>query len=518
MGSPEDMQLFVTLENEYTQWWEMATVLIEVGSTGTEEGAGTAPTVRTRRITLATDDARAASEAFETLSLSQRGPSYSTVKSVSTEASDVFSSDAEEDPRSKQDLSERQLEMLRTMLRTPVSASDSIVATVDERQALRARMRQSMPVAPTPREILPSGPATMRVNGINGGAALPPPPARPPRPVEPTYVVPSAYPSPETAAMLAQPRPRGLTGLRDFLRTLKSTGNKGADSRRAATAPSPVTPTPTPGAGAIYTGIGRHDIESPLPTPGLESGGNTMNTMRDSDGDSRAAPPMTLEAKKQRRRPSLKNIFRPGSGNWHELVRATPPGSPMPTLPMVGTMPTIPSPGQMVEDPDDEASGALTPSRLPRPPSIPAFPRKPYGTLTKHQQQRTDSPEPLPQTPPADDATLRLKSRVLGLGLGLGHPSEASPSRVNSSPARAAGPQTPNELLVPEEMPRSRSDIGPGGGAAQRDEEVIALTPENLPVLLDYVRQCEKRLQEWRVRAANLEKGGAGAMGMGAEE
>jgi hypothetical protein len=47
---------------------------------------------------------------------------------------------------------------------------------------------------------------------------------------------------------------------------------------------------------------------------------------------------------------------------------------------------------------------------------------------------------------------------------------------------------------------------------------VIALTPENLPVLLDYVRQCEKRLQEWRVRAANLEKGGAGAMGMGAEE
>jgi hypothetical protein len=38
------------------------------------------------------------------------------------------------------------------------------------------------------------------------------------------------------------------------------------------------------------------------------------------------------------------------------------------------------------------------------------------------------------------------------------------------------------------------------------DDPVIALTPENLPVLLDYVKQCEKKLQEWRTRAVSLEK------------
>jgi hypothetical protein len=33
---------------------------------------------------------------------------------------------------------------------------------------------------------------------------------------------------------------------------------------------------------------------------------------------------------------------------------------------------------------------------------------------------------------------------------------------------------------------------------------VIALTPENLPVLLEYLRQCEGKLGEWRKRVDGL--------------
>lgn len=65
----------------------------------------------------------------------------------------------------------------------------------------------------------------------------------------------------------------------------------------------------------------------------------------------------------------------------------------------------------------------------------------------------------------------------------------------------------------PEETPRSRSDYGP---RAKEGDMVIALTPENLPVLLDYVQQCERRLDEWRRRADRLgvSEPAAGASGM----
>jgi len=269
--------------------------------------------------------------------------------------------------------------------------------------------------------------------------------------------------------------------------------------------------------------------------------------------------PVKLENKK--RRPSLKTIFRPSSGNWHELVRPTPPGSPLPTIPSMGT-------------PDDKTGAdgssitsvaSSTPSRtragtLARPPSIPALARlkltKPYGSHSSGSGSDTpngspvkarhrgsggagDGPIPPPPlltppivtsptpllspvhahavppvpplptaTPPDGEATLRLKSRVLGLG----HPSESSPSRASSSPARTA----PGELLVPtdEGMPRSRSD----GGVRDSDDPVIALTPENLPVLLDYVKQCEKKLMEWRSRAVSLETREVGAGGVGEKQ
>jgi hypothetical protein len=43
-----------------------------------------------------------------------------------------------------------------------------------------------------------------------------------------------------------------------------------------------------------------------------------------------------------------------------------------------------------------------------------------------------------------------------------------------------------------------------GGNGDFRDELVVALTPENLPVLLDYLRQCQGKLGEWRLRVEGL--------------
>lgn len=194
----------------------------------------------------------------------------------------------------------------------------------------------------------------------------------------------------------------------------------------------------------------------------------------------------------KRRRPSLRGMFRGGSGNWSELVKSPTSGAPL--------------------TPVQEPSSSNTSSQagLSRPPSIPALARLKtskggeYGQLgidfPPTSPSRTSSDSRVPRTPPpngsvasVDDATLRLRSRVLGLG----HPSEASPGRTTSSPVNRP---PASALAAAEDTPRSRSDTGPG-----RDETTIALTPENLPVLLDYVRQCERKLDEWRVRALGLE-------------
>lgn len=196
-----------------------------------------------------------------------------------------------------------------------------------------------------------------------------------------------------------------------------------------------------------------------------------------------------------------------------------------------------------------EASAPATPTRasptqarpgLPRPPSVPALARLKNGkhgsyaslaldpsaspSSTKSLRHRPSvgaadapgttptangsvlpfPPQPTTPTPTStthpissdSEATLRLKSRVVGLG----HPSDSSPARTASSPARPSG-VGPDLAPPTEETPRSRSDYGP---RAKEGEMVIALTPENLPVLLDYVQQCERRLDEWRKRADRL--------------
>jgi len=57
---------------------------------------------------------------------------------------------------------------------------------------------------------------------------------------------------------------------------------------------------------------------------------------------------------------------------------------------------------------------------------------------------------------------------------------------------------------MPEEEEEEEEEEGEEGEEGEEDEEeddlVMSVTPENLPVLLEYLKQCEERLGEWRTR------------------
>ncbi|GMK58816.1 hypothetical protein CspeluHIS016_0602580 [Cutaneotrichosporon spelunceum] len=530
-GSQSETRLFVALENEYAQWWEMATVLIEVGSTGTDGASGTpVSNPNPRRVTLATEDARAATEALRQASGSSMNSFTTTATSASGESGDVFqisngpprASPPPEFGRAstgRHDLSKRQLEVLRTMLRTPVDRSESVVPSVDERHGSNMTTRRakhmSMPAVPV--SITPPPVPTPSRTLVASQTALDTPP------LDGAYIFPSpGYPSPNTAAALAQPKKTGLAGLREFLRGLKK-----------PTPPNNVTPTRPPGSKPRRRRPAPIDLQaveqytsppsSPPTTSGPSDEFSTQRSMASVSGDRSPRKGFTTGKK---RRPSLRNMFRPGSGNWSDLVRATPPASPF-----IDDNSSQPSLKDSTPSTPVRASPVLNfPAQLQRPPSIPALARlkpngKPaYGVGIEENSRPARRPSerengrvrengngtifpdqpPTPtlgdaeviSAPPVPDETMRLKNRVRGLGL----PSESSPSaRVTSSPARSS------EMLPPpglDETPRSRSDNGP------RAPDVIALTPENLPVLLDYVQQCERRLDEWRERADRIGAGG----------
>lgn len=471
----------------------MATVLIEVGSTGTQQEEEEPESVRLRRITLAANDARAAGEALRSLSGSSSA-ARSVLQNYQHEDGDVFTM-INGPPRQRfgsagrHELSRRQLEVLRTMLRTPVEASESVVPSVDHRQAetiwgmtaSRRHAHQSMPPMPTSHHTQPRHTAAALLDTANG--------QKRPAFADP----PTSNSQPQAAATMGRPQPRsrsGLAGLRDFLRGLKG-GNKAsqpqatADAGRGGRRGSRPPPLNLAAADAYP--------QSPLTSPTINTGTSESFGTRTGTGRSSMRLSNGSPSKDKRRRPSLRGIFRGGSGNWSELVKSPTSGAPL----------------TPVQEPPSSHTSSQT--GLSRPPSIPALARLKTGRAGEYGQLgvesppaspvRTSSDPRVPRTPPpngsvasVDDATLRLRSRVLGLG----HPSEASPGRTASSPVNR--PATNGLAPAEDKTPRSRSDTGPG-----RDEAVIALTPENLPVLLDYVRQCERKLEEWKGRAHGLE-------------
>lgn len=396
-GSVSETQLFATLENEYGEWLEWAALLIDIGSTGTE-GHGTAPDVRTRRITLAAGDARRHSEALRSIS-GVSVASTGTFSSLKTGRSSVhFSSSEPSTEGSSNDLSRRQLEMLHAVLESPAPKTqpDSSKTPIS---------RHSAPVSRKQPSVSP--------DHLN-------------------YEFPSpSYPSPKTAAQYASQQPRrGLSGIRDFLRTFKHKPTPSKPPRRV------VEDVPEP----------KPVEKSPPESPSKAAGPADMlyNTFQSE------------KPNLKKRRPSVRRIFRHGSGNWNDIVRSDPPAPPA-----------------------DNAE-----PQLAKPPSVPALVRlnpKAYPGLG------VEPASPTRASMGVDLPPFPLKSRVSGLG----HPADASPSRASSSPARA------DHDLVADEVPlRSRSD-----GA-----RVLALeiTPESLPGLLEQAKECERMLGEWKVRAGVL--------------
>lgn len=439
-GSRSETKLFAALENEYGEWLEWASLLIDIGSTGTE-GHGTGPDIRTRRITLAAGDAHRHSEALRSMSGGSVVSSSSFSSSQSGGASDKLGASSSLDGSTvgHSDLSKRQLEMLHKVLDTPGDAS--VASRASRGQAVTPSSRISMPARVGKH---PSGSPDDHM----------------------AYDFPSpTYPSPSTADHLARQQPRrGLSGIRDLWRGFK---NKPVD-KRTKHRPVPIDLRSVDKYGDLQS-----PPVSPLPSAGPPS--MLVNTIQQS-----------TKSSTKKRRPSVRQIFRHGSGNWGDIVRSNPP----------------PTASPVAEEPQQS---------LPRPPSVPALARlNPKGypglglespaqspthpSFNPSQQYGVDLP-PIPTSPSFSsngDATIRQKSRILGLG----HPLEGSPSRASSSPARV---DDASKLAVEEVPLRSRSD----GAKTNR----LEITPENLPGLLEQAKECERMLGEWRVRAAALGSG-----------
>ncbi|OCF30411.1 hypothetical protein I316_07939 [Kwoniella heveanensis BCC8398] len=255
-GTARDAAEFTSLESEFEQWLEMAVVLIEVGSTGAE--ASTQPSFssppRSRRVTLASDEAKKASAAMVKATSAPGGPGQSAVPPVQLAAWRKTSLPDPEDaslgmspgpPRAdypeqwrastgRQDLSKRQLEVLRTMLRTPVTSSPG-------RPGLPARAASTLSASSTTSSFLNVSPDRLGAAAQNQGRAASRSRSRTPEsnsfpsPGDSAHVNPSAsYPSPLSAARFAQPSSvqgktlkdrraskAGLAGLKEFLRSLK---------------------------------------------------------------------------------------------------------------------------------------------------------------------------------------------------------------------------------------------------------------------------------------------------------
>ena len=619
-------QSFDALENEFAQWWEMATVLIEVGSTGTQSSnqsileAEMSPT-RSRRITLASDEAKQAGETllqignntnFEAFNI-DNGPRKTSMPDPETVGAVAQLAHSEQWRAStgRQDLSKRQLEVLRTMLRTPVprptiaprisnavSASSSM-GSATRQQHLTATMRRLPASSPSM-----SGTPKSR---ISEDVSFP-------SPSDSDYMMESpSFPSPQTASSLAQPsRPplkgrrsskAGLVGLKDFLKSLKR------DS------PSPGRTSPTKSRFSRNTSAtpSRKESASPRTSPATSSMPNDeydpgrFPTSRTSLSISasgefvsvsnpigKPTPPLRCipSPDKGQKRPSIRNIFRTSSGNWSELVR----GGPTPPLPPNNAYPS-PSPGpesssksaflerrpsrssrksqegkrRSVDSggtssstdhsrvqglPNKPSRGALgriktptsnafnftppwkssTSPRISKIPIAPAFSASPTdpsfgGGVSRDQTIR-----------PRSDRRLR-DSRGLGLGSASGSPSayvKAGRAGASTSGASSVLSSTQSQLEgrniavsnpIPHTGTRQRDPISnsrsasepmvslDGGGdwgsrstsgatlseaATEGEEEVVvALTPENLPVLLEYLRQCEARLGEWKIKVEN---------------
>ncbi|ORX36041.1 hypothetical protein BD324DRAFT_651945 [Kockovaella imperatae] len=414
----EQLAIFNDLDSEYGQWLEMATVLIEVGATGTQDASP-----RARRVTLASDEAKQAGELLrQTDTFGPRKTSMPDPVTADTSFHEQLRAST-----GRQDLSKRQLEVLRTMLRTPVPPSTA----------------RRIPVTP------------QRAIDLSF-----------PSPSDSDYL---DAPSPQTASSLARPRrptlksrrssKAGLAGLKDFLKSLKGvppgqrssrSPTKSAFSRDA----TPVSP-----------------LQSSFPTS------QTSLSVSTTDDYVSISPPRRIPSpEKASKRPSIRSIFRTSSGNWSDLVR--PPTTPTTKTGLERRSSRSSRKSQEAEEADPGVPRSSR--RIPKTPTS-AFGFTPPWKSPREALSNGETVRP------------RRKSGIMGLG-NPGSPAQAQRGVVVSNP----------DPVFPREIDGvSRSASAPTI-ADMSDDLIVALTPENLPVLLDYLKQCESKLGEWKVRVETV--------------
>ncbi|KAK8865978.1 hypothetical protein IAR55_001128 [Kwoniella newhampshirensis] len=676
-GSPSEIAHFQSLEWEFSQWWEMATVLIEVSSTGQDPSTqvSLSDPPRSRRVTMASDEAKVASEAMRKASSAPEDPGIDvslsrarlqegnrksslpdpdeTSLGITTTSAPPKASPPDQWRAStgRQDLSKRQLEVLRTMLRTPVGGRASGSYRSSRRPSLGGRASSTLSASMTASSLLQSSPETVISSSLTmtrsssrsvsvGRSDTPNEESSIsfPGPGDSVHIVPSeSLPRPVTASRRAQPRPEplpvatpttiasktmkerrtsraGLAGLKEFLRSLKSrdrlstSGPDGGSSPmrklRSKTNKMSTSPPASPIESGVFfasrmdqgypdamfypTSTCRNSFSAlgPLPAARLPGSGATSRVPSDqsqisvqtqsiqstasptvSGTPSRStsrhqsprmentSPQLNALSPDAPKRPSLRNIFRTSSGNWSELISggsgsggSSHGGGGSPSLLKKASTPRLPfsesrfrsgkpisgSPSMSrvsVSDPMPKSvssatlSAATSTSNLISQSNLSESKELGMKSIVKSESSRTLTAEN------GGDMTLRptRKSRVLGLGLGLGWPERerevvagelsqwpeggsyasssapiAVPSSDQSLPDGIAFATSPN-ASSPTNMDDKHDHLPTMSRDGPSDDLVVALTPENLPTLLEYMRQCEKKLQEWKERIGELE-------------
>lgn len=501
-GREDDYEIFEQLEREYHQWWEMAIVLIEVGNTGATTGSNRASSdtadrrtsPRTRRITMASDEAKVAGELLRSASdnTPATGLSNTLHKGSLPDPSDLATTPFSP-PRAtpeqwrastgRQDLSKRQLEVLRTMLSTPVSDRPGLSERQEpERSSATANLpTRTVHATATMRQISQSTASDRSTSGVTC-----------PSPSNSTYIVPSgSFPSPATASALANPKRgsrAGLAGLKEFLRTLKTRPEPehATVERRGS---SPLSPSRSPRSPAART-------RYPQTATAARFGDISIDS-----ADIPVSQPILIN--KQHKRPSIRNIFRPSSGNWSDLVRNDKRQESGSSTSSIG-LPRLPS------------RSNLRSTKSP-PPLPPLLGRRISVKREEGSGNNTQTP-PLPSPLPMDENTVRQgrKSRIIGLGwpeMEDSLPSSSASTPPRPGPVRRSTTSDregyTNEYTTGHDQ-RPTEGEGTWSGLPLLDqadpvgEITVALTPENLPVLLDYLRTCERMLGEWKVRSKEI--------------
>lgn len=602
-SSPASLR-FDALHAEFAQWWEMAIVLVEVGSTGRDDSSHKPieGPIREKGIALATEEARIAEDTLRHVSGSSTSTDMSSVPSqgeltpsgqynVSLPYTAEHLPSLRSPPRAspppghwrastgRQSLSQRQLEVLRTMLRTPVSSSSKGARLVGQQESSHWAGYKTANTTKIQDECNGSIVVTFTTpknqNHLPNGAAL----------VQDRYVEPIKA---TTKSKRRHTNKAGLAGLKEFLRSLrmeKSTGkaNRQNHSLTAINSQAQVGEG-IPAVNGTNMMISRSKmmsrsnmdsstaaenpplLEPPLLFRSVSPTGDSCEVSHNSVFASNlqtelspaeqppvpdkfppqpfslvrqtplTASPSVLPKSAQNprietKRPSIRNIFRTSSGSWGDLINPNS-GCPVPlstknssptlrkrgsmrrTLGQVSGVKDKPKRGEKVDNDGADAKVAVTGALKGRDEFF--MDGRGFNLLCDPLPgayiQTTSSNEiSTKATQLRDEEEMPLKPSKKTRAIGLGWPERKaegdikdfiSPvfSGVSSTTHVSSTPMTHPSGLIVKELGRQDDSEG---------NVVIALTPDNLPILLEYMRQCEAKLHEWKkkVQIEGLDKG-----------